>query len=71
MKYEVNECCGCASPGYPCLGDRCNRRHTIKYVCDICGTDDLDEDDIETDLLTNEDVCRWCRAQKENEEDEE
>ena len=31
--YE-NECCGCAVPAYPCLGDRCPRRRVPHYYCD-------------------------------------
>ena len=36
MYYETNECCGCAVPGYPCIGDSCHLRHTRHYSCDIC-----------------------------------
>lgn len=34
--YE-NECCGCAVPSYPCLGDSCKNRHVPHYYCDKCG----------------------------------
>lgn len=27
MVREVNNCCGCATPGYPCLGDSCPKRY--------------------------------------------
>lgn len=37
MVREINDCCGCAVPGYPCMGDSCPRRHTIVYECDKCG----------------------------------
>lgn len=37
MITERNECCGCAVPAYPCLGDSCLRRHTAVLICDECG----------------------------------
>ena len=33
--YE-NECCGCAVPPYPCLGDSCKLRHVPHLYCDKC-----------------------------------
>ena len=41
IKIE-NDCCGCAVPGYPCLGDACPRRNTKVYYCDECG-EEIDE----------------------------
>lgn len=38
IKYE-NDCCGCATPGYPCLGSSCALRHVKHYYCDKCGND--------------------------------
>lgn len=32
-----NDCCGCAVPAYPCLGDSCPLRHQKHYYCDSCG----------------------------------
>lgn len=32
-----NDCCGCAVPAYPCLGDSCPFRHQKHYYCDSCG----------------------------------
>lgn len=68
MFYEVNECCGCAVPAYPCLGDACHLRHTPKYICDWCGTDELDPDEIED--VDGDDVCLECIAKMEENEDE-
>ena len=36
--YE-NECCDCAVPGYPCLGNSCPNRHVKHYYCDDCRDD--------------------------------
>lgn len=66
MKYEVNECCDCAVPGYPCLGSSCSLRHVIKYKCDRCGADELTEDDVEH--LYGEDVCLDCMEKEEDED---
>ena len=38
VTYE-NECCDCAVPGYPCIGDSCPNRHVKRYYCDECGYD--------------------------------
>ena len=59
MRYYEDECCGCASPGYPCIGDSCPNRHVLKFQCDNCGTDDLNEDDIEIGD-NGEELCTDC-----------
>lgn len=38
VTYE-NECCGCAVPGYPCVGSSCPNRHVKHYYCDECKND--------------------------------
>lgn len=38
IKYE-NECCDCAVPAYPCLGEACNLRHVKHLYCDTCKDD--------------------------------
>ena len=38
VKYE-NECCGCATPAYPCMGDACTRRKVPHLYCDWCNED--------------------------------
>ena len=63
MQYEVNACCNCAVPGYPCRGSSCSLRHAVKYECDICGEDDFNEDSIihEDDM----DICLDCYEKRE------
>ena len=39
-KYE-NECCDCAVPSYPCMGDSCPLRKVPHYYCDKCGEEDV------------------------------
>ena len=52
--YE-NECCGCAVPAYPCMGDACPNRHVPHLYCDRCKeeVDDLYE-------YEGEQVCVDC-----------
>ena len=38
IKYE-NECCGCATENYPCLGSSCPNRSVKHLYCDKCGDD--------------------------------
>lgn len=66
MRYEVNECCGCATPSYPCRGDACSLRHVTKYRCDKCGADELNEDEVVHDL-GYEDICLYCAEEIEEE----
>lgn len=47
LKYE-DECCGCAVPGYPCIGESCKNRNVPRYYCDACG--------IAGDIYTVEDM---------------
>ena len=52
--YE-NECCDCAVPGYPCLGNSCPNRHVKHYYCDDC------RDDVEKLYrFDGEELCLDC-----------
>lgn len=35
VKYE-DECCGCATEAYPCLGNRCPNINVKHLYCDDC-----------------------------------
>ena len=37
MVKTENDCCNCAVPAYPCLGDSCPKRHSKHFYCDECG----------------------------------
>lgn len=54
IRYE-NNCCGCATESYPCIGDSCPNRHVPVFVCDECGdeVDDLYE-------YGSEQLCADC-----------
>ena len=41
IKYE-NECCDCAVPAYPCIGEGCPNRNVPHYYCDECGEESYD-----------------------------
>lgn len=50
-----NDCCDCAVPAYPCMGNDCQLRHNPHYYCDKCGS--------ETKLIEIPDgrqVCKDC-----------
>ena len=54
ITYE-DECCGCATESYPCLGSACPYRNVLHLYCDKCkeDVDDLYEWD-------DEQVCIDC-----------
>lgn len=57
MKRVENECMGCATESYPCIGDTCQYRHVPHYYCDNCG------DEVERDELfkwNGQDYCIEC-----------
>ena len=58
MKYEINECCDCATEPYPCVGNSCFMRHVVYYQCDRCGCGGLTEDEIHE--VDGEDLCDTC-----------
>lgn len=37
--YYENECCGCATEGYPCSVSNCPNRHVLHMECDRCGAE--------------------------------
>lgn len=40
MKVIRNDCCGCSSAGYACMGSSCPLRHVEHHYCDICGAEE-------------------------------
>ena len=44
-----NDCCGCASGAYPCMGDSCPLRKVEHYYCDKCGHEIYIEEVYEVD----------------------
>lgn len=38
IAYE-DECCGCVSPGYPCIGETCINKNVKHLYCDKCNAD--------------------------------
>lgn len=55
MKYYEDECCGCAVPSYPCMGDACPNRHVPYWKCDECGEEGFNEEE-----MYNDDYCIDC-----------
>ena len=54
VKYE-DHCCGCATPGYPCLGSSCPNRNISVYYCDQCGEELEEIYDVD-----GEELCEEC-----------
>ncbi len=52
-----NDCCGCASPGYPCRGESCSLRHVNHFYCDDCG-DEVEEGELYE--FGGEELCIDC-----------
>ena len=53
--YREDECCGCATESYPCLGSECPNRHVLHLYCDKC------KDDVEELYETeNGQLCAEC-----------
>jgi hypothetical protein len=42
VRKRENECCDCASPGYPCRGASCPNLDVLHVYCDKCGKEDED-----------------------------
>lgn len=61
IKYE-NECCDCAVPAYPCVGDSCPYINVPHYYCDECGV----EGDSDNPLYKydGKDLCVECILNK-------
>lgn len=57
-KRIEDECCGCATESYPCIGSACPNRQVARYYCDKC------EEEFEPEALyVNEDgeeLCTEC-----------
>ena len=57
MRKITNECCACASPGYPCLGDSCSLLNVLHIFCDKCKDEITDDDFFIYDDL---EICENC-----------
>ena len=58
VKYE-DECCGCDTENYPCVGSACPNRHVKHLYCDTCGEDVEELYDFEGVQL-----CKECLLKK-------
>ena len=48
ITYE-DECCGCATESYPCLGNACPNRNVKHLYCDKCKDDVEKLDTVQTE----------------------
>lgn len=61
MVREENDCCSCATPGYPCIGESCSLRHAKHYYCDCCKNEFNVADLYDYD---GEQLCEDCLLEK-------
>lgn len=61
VRYE-DECCGCATESYPCLGSACPNRNVPVYFCDNC------KEEFEKEELQEIDGKHYCKECMESEE---
>lgn len=54
-----DQCCDCAVPGYPCVGDACSYRNVEVHYCDSCDTE-LDE----IYDVDGEELCEECLKER-------
>ena len=54
IRYE-DECCGCATESYPCLGSACPNRNVPVYFCDTC------KEEFEKEELQEIDGKHYCK----------
>lgn len=54
-----NDCCDCATPGYPCRGELCHRRNAVHIYCDNkeCDVDITNETKY---FIDDEVYCEEC-----------
>lgn len=55
MTIYENQCCDCATPGYPCLGRSCSLSRVEVHYCDHC-EEELDE----IYDVDGEELCEEC-----------
>ena len=58
MRVVENECCGCATDNYPCLGNSCPNRNVVRYYCDECHEEE------ELYRFDGEDLCLDCISKR-------
>ena len=56
VRFE-NDCCDCATPAYPCRGERCSLRHVPHFYCDKCKSE-VDEGELYE--YAGEEMCLDC-----------
>lgn len=60
--YE-NDCCGCDSALYPCIGNACKLKHNPHYYCDECG-DEFYPNELYKYDFDEEELCSSCLLSK-------
>lgn len=56
IKFE-DECCGCSTESYPCLGNSCPLKYVSHFYCDCC-KDEVDSEELYE--YEGQDLCKEC-----------
>ncbi len=65
MIRYTNECCGCATENYPCLGQACSNRNVIRFYCDACNNEVNELRDFDGEQLCNDCLMKNFRVIEE------
>lgn len=63
MTRTENNCVGCATENYPCVGDNCPYRNVEHYYCDKCGSE------APIHNFDDEELCKDCIMERLAEEE--
>lgn len=58
-----DECCGCATESYPCLGSSCKNRNVPHFYCDECG-DECEPEELYVYSEYDKLLCKYCLVDK-------
>lgn len=61
MIEVTNDCVGCATDAYQCIGSACPLRNVTHYICDECGAD-VDEGSLY--YFDGEQLCIDCIVER-------
>lgn len=58
MVEYLDECCGCATESYPCMGSACSMRNVPHYFCDKC-KDEFQSEELYV-MDDGQELCQEC-----------
>lgn len=58
-----DECCGCATESYPCMGSACKNRNVPHFYCDNCG-DECEPEELYVFDADDAWLCKTCVCER-------